>query len=142
MTENLHIRGDGEDNNKGDSIKSASSYDASKISFQGKRALFEAGNIPIRGHRPSSVTSKCNENLVTGTVTSTANLTQLEETNSRLEEDVVRLEQAAALREEVARRLREKVERLESQAGEREGELQGDIRRLARDNSTKEEIIQ
>ena len=142
MTENLHIRGDGEDNNNGDSIKSTSSYDASKISFQGKRALFEAGNIPIRGHRPSSVTSKCNENLVTGTVTSTANLTQLEETNSKLEEDVVRLEQAAALREEVARRLREKVERLESQAGKREGELQGDIRRLARDNSTKEEIIQ
>ena len=29
--------------NQGGSIKSTSSYDVSKISFQGKRALFEAG---------------------------------------------------------------------------------------------------
>ena len=60
------------------------------------------------------------------------------ETNRRLEDEVARLEQLLVLREETSRRLRE---RLESQLGVREGELQGDVRRLVRDNTTKEEII-
>ena len=40
VTESGREAGEG---NQGGSIKSTSSYDVSKISFQGKRALFEAG---------------------------------------------------------------------------------------------------
>ena len=122
-----------EDNINGGSIKSSSSYDASKISFQGKRALFES--VPVR--TPQSLASKNKETLSTLTPPTEAQ-SPLVETNRRLEDEVARLEQLLVLREEASRRLRE---RLESQLGVREGELQGDVRRLVRDNTTKEEII-
>ena len=122
-----------EDNINGGSIKSSSSYDASKISFQGKRALFES--VPVR--KPQALTSKNQETLKNVTPPTEAQ-SPLVETNRRLEDEVARLEQLLVLREEASRRLRE---RLESQMGVMEGELQGDVRRLVRDNTTKEEII-
>ena len=122
-----------EDNINGGSIKSSSSYDASKISFQGKRALFES--VPVR--KTQSLASKNQETLNNVTPPTEAQ-SPLVETNRRLEDEVARLEQLLVLREETSRRLRE---RLESQLGVREGELQGDVRRLVRDNTTKEEII-
>ena len=122
-----------EDNINGGSIKSSSSYDASKISFQGKRALFES--VPVR--TPQSLASK-NQETLNNVTPPTEALSPLVETNRRLEDEVARLEQLLVLREEASRRLRE---RLESQLGVREGELQGDVRRLVRDNTTKEEII-
>ena len=123
-----------EDNINGGSIKSSSSYDASKISFQGKRAIFE--NTPMR--TPQSTVSKSQETLsILGPAAEAQS--KMEDTNRRLEAEVTRLEQALILREEASRRLKE---RLENKLGEREGELQGDVRRLVRDNTSKEEIIQ
>ena len=122
-----------EDNINGGSIKSSSSYDASKISFQGKRALFES--VPVR--KTQSLASK-NQETLNNVTPPTEVQSPLLETNRRLEDEVARLEQLLVLREETSRRLRE---RLESQLGVREGELQGDVRRLVRDNTTKEEII-
>ena len=124
-----------EDNINGGSIKSSSSYDASKISFQGKRALFESVPVPVR--KPQALTSNNQETLNNMTPPTEAH-SPLVETNRRLEDEVARLEQLLVLREEASRRLRE---RLESQMGVMEGELQGDVRRLVRDNTTKEEII-
>ena len=120
-----------EDNVNGGSIKSSSSYDASKISFQGKRALFESRPLPM-----TKSASKSQETLVNPTLLTTES--PLVAANRRLEDEVTRLEQVLVLREEAARKLRE---RLETQLGTREGELQGDVRRLVRDNTTKEEII-
>ena len=123
-----------EKNINGGSIKSSSSYDASKISFQGKRAIFEKTQM----RTPQSTASKSQETL--GILAPAAEAqSHLEDTNRRLEGEVARLEQALVLREESSRRLKE---RLEIQLGAREGELQGDLRRLVRDNATKEEIIQ
>ena len=123
-----------EDNINGGSLKSSSSYDASKISFQGKRAIFE--NTPMR--TPQSTVSKSQESLsILGPAAEAQS--KLEDANRRLEAEVARLEQALVLREEASRRLKE---RLENKLGEREGELQGDVRRLVRDNTSKEEIIQ
>ena len=119
-----------EDNVNGGSIKSSSSYDASKISFQGKRALFESRPIPM-----TKSASKSQENLVNPTLTTESPLVAA---NRRLEDEVARLEQVLVLREEASRKLREG---LETQLGTREGELQRDLRRLVRDNTTKEEII-
>ena len=87
---------------------------------------------------PQSTASKGQETL--GILAPAAEAqSHLEDTNRRLEGEVARLEQALVLREESSRRLKE---RLEIQLGAREGELQGDVRRLVRDNATKEEIIQ
>ena len=87
---------------------------------------------------PQSTASKSQETL--GILAPAAEAqSHLEDTNRRLEGEVARLEQALVLREESSRRLKE---RLEIQLGAREGELQGDLRRLVRDNATKEEIIQ
>lgn len=122
-----------EDNVNGGSIKSSSSYDASKISFQGKRALFETRPIPM-----TKSASKSQETLVNPTPLTTEATSPLVAANRRLEDEVARLEQVLVLREEASRKLRE---RLETQLGTREGELQGDVRRLVRDNTTKEEII-
>ena len=91
-----------EDNINGGSIKSSSSYDASKISFQGKRALFES--VPVR--TPQSLASKNQETLSTLTPPTEAQ-SPLVETNRRLEDEVARLEQLLVLREEASRRLRE-----------------------------------
>ena len=137
ITENHATLEEDNVNGAGGSIKSSSSYDASKISFQGKRALFEARPIPAT----HSALQKSQENLDKTALPGPPNEVQskLEEANRRLTEEVARLEQALILREEAARGLRE---RLESQLGEREEELQRDVRRLVRDNTTKEEIIQ
>ena len=80
--------------------------------------------------------SKSQETLVNPSILTTES--PLVAANRRLEDEVARLEQVLVLREEAARKLRE---RLETQLGTREGELQGDVRRLVRDNTTKEEII-
>ena len=136
VTENGQAPGPNDANaiTEGGSIKSSSSYDASKISFQGKRAIFE--NTPMR--TPQSTVSKSQETLsILGPAAEAQS--KLEDTNRRLEAEVTRLEQALVLREEASRRLKE---RLENKLGEREGELQGDVRRLVRDNTSKEEIIQ
>ena len=82
--------------------------------------------------------SKSQETLVNPTPLTTEATSPLVAANRRLEDEVARLEQVLVLREEASRKLRE---RLETQLGTREGELQGDVRRLVRDNTTKEEII-
>ena len=66
---------------------------------------------------------------------------ELEEKNRRLEADLLRLEQAASLREEVARRLRDRVDTLEQQLAQREREAAADTARVARESSEKEELI-
>ena len=91
-----------EDNINGGSIKSSSSYDASKISFQGKRALFES--VPVR--KSQSLASK-NQETLNNVTPPTEVQSPLMETNRRLEDEVARLEQLLVLREEASRRLRE-----------------------------------
>lgn len=122
------------------SIKSASSYDASKISFQGKRALFEAG-LPNKSQTVGA--AKSSEHVMAAETNNHVvnSLSLLEEKNRKLEQDIVRLEQAAALREEVARRLRDKLEKVEMEFGEKDRSLQADIMRLTRENMEKEELI-
>ena len=126
-------------NNDG-SIKSASSYDASKISFQGKRALFEAG-LPNKSQAGRVVKNSEQVMAMEDSSQVGTSLSLLEEKNRKLEQDIVRLEQAAALREEVARRLRDKLEKIEMEFGEKDRSLQADILRLTRENSQKEELI-
>ena len=66
---------------------------------------------------------------------------ELEERNRRLEADLLRLEQAASLREEVARRLRDRVDTLQQQLAQREREAAADTARVARESGEKEELI-
>ena len=116
------------------SIKSSSSYDVSKISFQGKRALFETGG-------PAPAQTKSVENLSLPSIVQQSNLTSLEEKNRHLEQEIARLEQAAALREEMSRRLREKLEKLELELKERDRFQQQDITIIQKDNREKENLI-
>ena len=119
------------------SFKSSSSYDASKISFQGKRAIFEASkSIPpiVRQNQSKSI-----ESLHT---IKTETVPNVENKNRKLEQEIMRLEQTAAVREEAAKRLRDKLEKLEAELGEKEAGYQTDIVRLSRDNNRKEELIQ
>ena len=116
------------------SIKSSSSYDVSKISFQGKRALFETGG-------PVPAQTKSVENLSLPSIVQQSNLTSLEEKNRHLEQEIARLEQAAALREEMSRRLREKLEKLELELKERDRFQQQDITLIQKDNREKENLI-
>ena len=119
------------------SFKSSSSYDASKISFQGKRAIFEASkSIPpiVRQNQSKSI-----ESLHT---IKTESVPNVENKNRKLEQEILRLEQTAAVREEAAKRMRDKLEKLEAELGEKEAGYQTDIVRLSRDNNRKEELIQ
>ena len=112
------------------SIKSSSSYDVSKISFQGKRALFETG---------APAQTKSVESLPT--IVQESNRISLETKNRHLEQEITRLEQAAALREEMSRRLREKLEKLELELKERDRFQQQDITFIQKDNREKENLI-
>ena len=112
------------------SIKSSSSYDVSKISFQGKRALFETG---------APAQTKSVESLPT--IVQESNRISLETKNRHLEQEITRLEQAAALREEMSRRLREKLEKLELELKERDRFQQQDITIIQKDNREKENLI-
>ena len=114
------------------SIKSSSSYDVSKISFQGKRALFETGG-------PAPAQTKSVESLPT--IVQESNRISLETKNRHLEQEITRLEQAAALREEMSRRLREKLEKLELELKERDRFQQQDITFIQKDNREKENLI-
>ena len=114
------------------SIKSSSSYDVSKISFQGKRALFETGG-------PVPAQTKSVESLPT--IVQESNLVSLETKNRHLEQEIARLEQASALREEMSKRLREKVEKLELELKERDRYQQKDITLIQKDNREKENLI-
>ena len=116
------------------SIKSSSSYDVSKISFQGKRALFETGG-------PVPAQTKSVENLSLPTIVQESNLINLDARNRQLEQEIARLEQAAALREEMSRRLREKLEKLELELKERDRFQQQDISLIQKDNREKENLI-
>ena len=116
------------------SIKSSSSYDVSKISFQGKRALFETGG-------PVPAQTKSVESLSLPTIVQESNLLSLETKNRHLEQEIARLEQASALREEMSKRLREKVEKLELELKERDRYQQKDITLIQKDNREKENLI-
>ena len=116
------------------SIKSSSSYDVSKISFQGKRALFETGG-------PVPALTKSVENLSLPTMVQESNLINLDARNRQLEQEIARLEQAAALREEMSKRLREKVDKLELDLKERGRYQQKDISLIQKDNREKENLI-
>ena len=114
------------------SIKSSSSYDVSKISFQGKRALFETGG-------PVPAQTKSVENLPS--IVQESNRINLDAKNRHLEQEIARLEQAAALREEMSKRLREKVDKLELELKERDRYQQKDISLIQKDNREKENLI-
>ena len=116
------------------SIKSSSSYDVSKISFQGKRALFETGG-------PVPAQTKSVENLSLPTIVQESNLINLDARNRHLEQEISRLEQAAAIREEMSKRLREKVDKLELEVKERDRYQQKDITLIQKDNREKENLI-
>ena len=116
------------------SIKSSSSYDVSKISFQGKRALFETGG-------PVPALTKSVENLSLPSMVQESNLINLDARNRQLEQEIARLEQAAALREEMSKRLREKVDKLELDLKERGRYQQKDISLIQKDNREKENLI-
>ena len=120
------------------SIKSSSSYDVSKISFQGKRALFEAGN-PTPAQTVGHLT-KSAENIPT--IVQESNMMNLEQRNRQLEQEIAGLQQTAAVREEMGKRLRETVERLELELKERERFQHQDITLLQKDNRDKESLIQ
>ena len=116
--------------------------------FQGKRALFEAGNIgPIPGvKRETSSMNKYQEinrinfsdkdvDIMDDRITK---LEMLEEKNRRLEQDLVKLEQVASAKEDIGRRMSEKVDKLESLMADMEKNLD----KLQHENSQKEDIIQ
>ena len=122
------------------SIKSASSYDASKISFQGKRALFESGVGPNKT-KPSTVESsglRSSETLPT----LGASMSDLETRNKSLEEEIVRLEQSAVVKEELVNRLRDKLDKVEKQMIEQDKSLRENILMLTKENDRKDELIQ
>ena len=123
---------------QGGSIKSNSSYDVSKISFQGKRALFETaapGPVQTMGNLTKSA-----ENIPS--IVQESNIINLAERNRKLELEIAGMEEAAALGEEVCKRLREKVDKLEVELKERDRYQQQDISYLQKDNRDKENIIQ
>jgi len=123
------------------SIKSTSSNDISRISFQGKRALFEEAL-----HRQGAVRTHTDTPAAPGLAYQPSNdnhdLSAVEERNKKLEQELYRLEQTADLREEVARRLREKVEKMEEQMEERDRSREREVTRHQEEKRQKEEIIE
>ena len=70
-----------------------------------------------------------------------SNRINLEAKNRHLEQEIARLESAAALREEMSKRLREKVDKLELELKERDRYQQKDITLIQKDNREKENLI-
>ena len=120
------------------SIKSTSSNDISRISFQGKRALFE-GVIQKKPNVEAN-TNKEDNVLIYENMTEN-NMSEIEERNRKLEQELFRLEQTATLREEVSRRLREKIETMENDIEERQRLWEIEIANYEKDRLHKEKII-
>ena len=123
------------------SIKSSSSNDISRISFQGKRALFEGV------HQKREAAKTCSEphantNWSLEDTILTSDNHAVEERNKKLEQELFRLEQTSALREEVAKRLREKIEKMGVQLEERERILKMELSRQEHEKKQKDEIIE
>ena len=123
------------------SIKSSSSNDISRISFQGKRALFEGVLKKTEAVRTSS-DPQANSTWIEQDTTDNSDYHVVEERNKKLEQDLFRLEQTSALREQVARRLREKIEKMEVQLEERERSRQMEMGRQEQEIRHKEKIIE
>ena len=125
------------------SIKSSSSNDISRISFQGKRALFEGVTQRKEASRTISEPGAASYiHYIDQDNTDNGQFNEVEERNKKLEQELFRLEQTAALREEVSRRLREKIEKMEHQLEERERSRELELARHEQANRHKEKIIE
>ena len=123
------------------SIKSTSSNDISRISFQGKRALFEGALQRQEADRSNSDTP-ATPSIAYQPSNDNHDWSAVEERNKKLEQELYRLEQTADLREEVSRRLREKVEKMEEQMEERDRSREREVARYQQEKRQKEEIIE
>ena len=128
------------------SIKSSSSNDISRISFQGKRALFEGVLKKKEALRTNSEPLVAINMLEEDTVDSNHDHsdwnTAVDERNKKLEQELFRLEQTAVLREEVSRRLREKIDKMEHQMEERDRAREMELARQEQERRQKENIIE
>ena len=69
-------------------------------------------------------------------------MSDLETRNKSLEEEIVRLEQSAVMKEELVNRLRDKLDKVEKQMIEQDKSLRENILMLTKENDRKDELIQ
>ena len=107
-----------------------------KMAASSRSDMICVGRLP---GGPAPAQTKSVESLPT--IVQESNRISLETKNRHLEQEITRLEQAAALREEMSRRLREKLEKLELELKERDRFQQQDITFIQKDNREKENLI-
>ena len=102
--------------------------------------MFESGVGPNKT-KPSVVESSGLRSSETRP-TLGASMSDLETRNKSLEEEIVRLEQSAVMKEELVNRLRDKLDKVEKQMIEQDKSLRENILMLTKENDRKDELIQ